>query len=124
MAAPAGRHYTDVPGVRSREARTQTAHAMYVGIGILDLELPYAEDLKAKRRIVRSLVERLHSRHRISAAETGALDRRQRAEVGVAIVGASAAAVESMLEEVLRLADAQDGAVVIGWEPTVLEEGG
>ena len=71
---------------------------MYVGLGILDLELPHVHDLKAKRRVVRSLIDRLHSRYRISAAETGMQDRLQRAEVGVAAVAASAAQAQQILD--------------------------
>lgn len=96
---------------------------MYVGIGILDLELPHVHDLKAKRRIVRSLIDRLHARHRISAAETGLQDRMQRAEIGVALVAASEATAQQLLDEVLRLADDAGEAVVLGWEPQILEEG-
>ncbi len=97
---------------------------MYVGLGILDLELPHVHDLKAKRRVVRSLIERLHGRHRISAAETGSHDRLQRAEIGVALVAVSAAAAQQLLDEVLRLADQEGEAVVLAWEPQILEEGG
>lgn len=96
---------------------------MYVGLGILDLELPHVHDLKSKRRVVRSLIDRLHNRHRISAAETGMQDRMQRAEVGIAIVTASEAEAQRLLDEVLRLADAEGEAIVIGWEPQILEEG-
>lgn len=97
---------------------------MYVGLGILDLELPFAHDLKAKRRVVRSLIDRLQTRHRISAAETGMQDRMQRAEIGVAIVSGSEVTVQKILDEVLRLADEESEAVVLGWEPQILEEGG
>jgi len=97
---------------------------MYVGLGILDLELPHVHDLKAKRRVVRSLIERLHSRHRISAAETGNQNLLQRAEIGVALVARSEVVAQRLLDEVLRLADAESEAVVLGWEPQILEEGG
>ena len=98
---------------------------MFVGLGILDLELPHVHDLKAKRRVVRSLIDRLHSsRHRISAAETGKHDRLQRAEIGVALVTSSEASAQKLLDEVLRLADEESEAVVLGWEPQILEEGG
>jgi uncharacterized protein YlxP (DUF503 family) len=96
---------------------------MYVGLGILDLELPHVHDLKAKRRVVRSLIDRLHARHRISAAETGMQERLQRAEIGVALVTATESQAQQLLDEVLRLADEEGEAVVLGWEPQILEEG-
>ena len=104
--------------------RIAESHKMYVGIGILDLELPHLHDLKSKRRVVRSLIDRLHTRFRISAAETGMQDRLQRAEIGVAVVAASEALVQQILDDVLRLADGEGEAVVLGWEPQILKEDG
>lgn len=95
---------------------------MYVGIGVLELELPGVHDLKSKRRVVRGLVDRLHARHRISAAETGAQELWQRAEIGIAIVAAREADVQRMLDVVLELADNEAEAIVAGWEPQILEE--
>jgi uncharacterized protein len=95
---------------------------MYVGIGILELNLPGAHDLKSKRRVVRSLVERLHSRHRISAAETGAHDSWQHAVIGVALVAASEAEAQRLLDVVLAMADAGTESFVMNWSPQILEE--
>ena len=54
--------------------------------------------------------------------------RRQRlslssAEIGVALVAANEATAQQLLDEVLRLADNEGEAVVLGWEPQILEEG-
>jgi uncharacterized protein YlxP (DUF503 family) len=95
---------------------------MIVGLGVLELHLPHAHDLKAKRRVVRSLVERLHARFRISAAETAWHDLHQRAEIGVALVARDAAEAERMLDEVLRLAELETEAEVADWSPQILEE--
>lgn len=95
---------------------------MIVGLGVLELHLPHAHDLKAKRRVVRSLVERLHARFRISAAETAWHDLHQRAEIGVALVARDGAEAERLLDEVLRLAELESEAEVAGWSPQILEE--
>ena len=94
---------------------------MFVGYGALELHLPYASDLKSKRRIVRGLVDRLHARYRISVAETGHHDLLQRAEIGIAVVAGDASAVEKILDEVGRIADSEVEAVVIDWSPVVIE---
>ena len=47
----------------------------------------------------------------------------QRAEIGVAVVTASEPQAQQILDEVLRLADEESEAVVLGWEPQILEEG-
>ena len=86
---------------------------MFIGYGALELHLPYAPDLKSKRRIVHGLVDRLHARYRVSVAETGHHDLLQRAEIGVAVIAADTATVERILDEVGRIAEAEAEAVVI-----------
>ena len=95
---------------------------MYVGYGALALHLPHVRDLKSKRRVVRALVDRIHSRHRVSVAETAHQDLHQRAEIGVAVVAAEAAEVERILGGVLEIADREVEAVVLEWQPTIIEE--
>jgi uncharacterized protein len=95
---------------------------MVVGLGALELHLPYTRDLKSKRRVVRSLVERLHARFRVSAAETAWHDLHQRAEIGVAIVARDAVDAGRMLDEVLRLAEQEQEVEIAGWNPQILEE--
>ncbi len=95
---------------------------MIVGLGVLELHLPQARDLKSKRRVLRSLIDRLHARYRVSAAETAWHELSQRAEVGVAIVARDVAEAERMLDEVLRLAEAEDEATILAWSPQVIEE--
>jgi uncharacterized protein YlxP (DUF503 family) len=97
---------------------------MIVGVGVLELHLPHARDLKSKRRVVRGLVDRIHARYRISAAETACHELHQRAEIGVALVARDGAEAERMLDEVLRLAENESEAMVTAWSPQVLEENG
>jgi len=95
---------------------------VFVGYGVLDLHLPHARDLKAKRRVVRGLIDRLHASWRISVAETGAQELWQRAEVGVAVVGRDAAEVEHILGEVAAAAEELPEALVLDWRPRIVEE--
>ena len=95
---------------------------MVVGISVLELHLPQARSLKDKRRVVKSLVERLHQRLRVSIAETDFHDLHQRAEIGVAVVGMSATEVGRLLDGVRREADTEPEAVVTRWEPQILED--
>jgi len=95
---------------------------MYVGYGALELHLPHARDLKSKRRIVRGLIDRLHARHRISAAETAHHELHQRAAIGVAVVSRSLAELEGLLDEIGRTADAEPEAVLLDWRPEIVHE--
>jgi uncharacterized protein YlxP (DUF503 family) len=93
-----------------------------VGYGVLDLHLPHARDLKAKRRVVRGLIDRLHARWRISVAETGAQELWQRAEVSVAVVGRDAGEVERILAAVEAAAEDLPEALVLDWRPGIVED--
>jgi uncharacterized protein len=93
---------------------------MFLGYGELELHLPHARDLKAKRRVVRGLVDRLHARFRISVAETAHHDLLQRSGIGVAVVAADAGEVERILDEVERIADNLPDATLLAWEPAVV----
>ena len=95
---------------------------MYVGYGALELHLPHARDLKAKRRVVRGLIDRLHARLRISVAETAHHDLQQRASIGVALVSRDLAELERMLDEIGRLADEEAEAVLLDWRPEIVHE--
>ena len=94
---------------------------MVVAISVFELHLPHSRSLKEKRRVVKSLTERVHRRHRVSVAETDFHDLRQRAEIGVAAVGASQHKLERQMDAIRRLIDDQEEAVLLGWEPQYLE---
>lgn len=95
---------------------------MVVGITIFELHLSECRSLKAKRKVVKGLVDRVHSRLRVSIAETGFHDLHQRSEISVAIVGQSETDVNRMLDEVRSLADGcEPEAFVTRWEPQILE---
>ena len=94
---------------------------MVVAISVFELHLPSSRSLKEKRRVVKSLTERLYRRHRVSVAETDYHDLRQRAEIGVASVSASRQQLERQMDAIRRLVDDQHEAVLLGWEPQYLE---
>ena len=77
---------------------------MYVGALTLDVLLGDVRSLKQKRSAVRPLVADIHRRYPAAAvAETGHLELQRRAEIGVAVVSATAANAMSMLDECERL---------------------
>ena len=74
--------------------------------------------------MVKSLTERLYRRHRVSVAETDFHDLHQRAEIGVAAVGASRRQLERQMDAIRRLVDEQPEARLLSWEPQYLEAAG
>jgi uncharacterized protein YlxP (DUF503 family) len=95
---------------------------MIVGISIFELHLPASRSLKDKRRVVKSLIDRVHQRYRISVAETGFHDLHQRAEIAVAAVTAGGESeMEKMLDEVRNLVESEPEVFLTRWEPQMLE---
>jgi hypothetical protein len=73
---------------------------MMVGVLELTLRLPEVRSLKAKRKIVRSVVERALARFRVAVAEVADNDLHQRAVIGVSAVGNDGAEVNGVLDRV------------------------
>ncbi len=96
---------------------------MVVGLATCELHLPSARSLKDKRRVVKSLVDRIHQRYRVSIAETSHHDLHQRSEIGIAIVGGSPHEVEELMANIRNLFDNEAEAFVTSWQPQILEEG-
>ena len=97
-------------------------HAVFAML-VFEIHLPAARSLKEKRKTVKSLVERLHKRFRVSVAETDHHDLHQRAEIGVAVVEGSPARLEMLLQELRRTVDLYQEASVLRWDVEYAEVG-
>lgn len=95
---------------------------MIVGITVFELHLPASRSLKDKRRVVKSLIDRVHQRYRLSVAETGFHDLHQRAEIAVAAVTAGGESeMEKLMDELRNLVESESEAYLTRWEPQILE---
>ena len=74
---------------------------LFIGVCRVDFRIPGSSSLKDKRRVVKSIKERLKTRYNISIAEVGALEKRQRAELGIACIGSDQPRINSILTKVL-----------------------
>ena len=68
----------------------------------MDLHIPESGSLKAKRTVVKHVVETSKARFGVAAAEVGYHDRWQRTELGFAAVAGSHGHVEAVLDTVER----------------------
>ena len=75
--------------------------AMFVGILQADLHVDQARSLKDKRRVVKSILDRLRASFNVSAAEVEDLDKHQRAGLGFAAVSNDADYVRGLLQKVV-----------------------
>lgn len=73
---------------------------MIVGVLQAELRIDWAQSLKDKRRVARSLKDRLHREHQVSVAEVEAQEFHNTLVLGVAAAGSSAGQVLAMLDAV------------------------
>jgi uncharacterized protein YlxP (DUF503 family) len=95
------------------------ADRMVVGTLTLKLAIFEAVSLKDKRRVVKSLKDRLRHRFNVSVAEVGSLDRWQQAELGVALVANDGQFVESALDQVVAYVRQDASASLVDYDVEV-----
>jgi uncharacterized protein YlxP (DUF503 family) len=74
---------------------------MIVGVLQLELSVPDAFSLKDKRRVIKSLKDRIAHGHNVSIAEVGALDEHRRSVLGLAMVSNDKSYVEGALSKLV-----------------------
>jgi uncharacterized protein YlxP (DUF503 family) len=95
---------------------------MIVGISVFELHLPASRSLKDKRRVVKSLIDRVHQRYRVSIAETDFHDLHQRAEIAMAVVvSGGESEMDKMMEEVRNIVESDPEVYLTRWDPQILE---
>jgi uncharacterized protein YlxP (DUF503 family) len=94
---------------------------MLVAVALLELHIEYAQSLKEKRMVVKSLRDKLRHRFEISAAEVGLQDVHQRARLGLSFVTGSRATAQALLEKIQDFVESNTDAVVSGWTSELLE---
>lgn len=84
-------------------------------IGTLEIVLLIREShsLKSRRRVVKSLIDRIKSRFNVSVADVGDQNLWQRAVIGVAVVANDGRFVNEVLSKVLTLVLSDPRAEVI-----------
>ena len=79
---------------------------MTIGVAHITLYLEAANSLKDKRHVVKSLIQRLHNRFNVSAAEVADLDDHRVATIGAVVVSNSGAHCSDVLASVIAFVDA------------------
>ena len=95
---------------------------MIVGVCVIELHLPSSRSLKDKRRVVKSMIDRIYQRYRVSVAETGFHDLHQRAEIGLAaVVAGGETEMDKLLNGVRDLVESDVEIYLSRWDPQILE---
>ena len=78
---------------------------MVVGTMKIILHLHDNRSLKGKRKVVRSMVDKVKHKFNVSIAEVGSNDKWQRIELGVSVVGNDRRHIDSSLNNILDYMD-------------------
>ncbi len=87
----------------------------YIGVYTARLEMPWVDNLKEKRALVRPVTERLKARFPVSVARLDGLDAHDWEVIGVVSISADATWLEGVLQDVSKF-------IVKNGEYTVLDE--
>ncbi len=93
---------------------------MVVGVITLELLLAGAKSLKDKRKVLKSLLERLKNRFNISVSEVGRQDNWKYSTVGISAVSGDMAYMQNILDSVVRFVENHEGVEVISMERELL----
>jgi len=85
---------------------------MIVGVLKLTFDIPWANSLKEKRMVVKSLISKLQDKFGVSVAEVEAQDIHRTAVLGVACVSSSTAELDSVLDHILNWLEVNSAATL------------
>lgn len=89
---------------------------MTVGTCRVELRLAGNNSLKGKRRVVKSLKDRIRGRFNVSVAEVDRLDEWQRATLGIVCVSNNSRLVDETLTKVVNLIETDADALILDCE--------
>ena len=93
---------------------------MRIGILTIRLSIREAHSLKEKRRIIKSLKDRLHNTFNASVAEVDAQDAHQTAVLGVSVVGTDGRFVNSVLSKIVDFVRKRGGAELVDYDMEII----
>ena len=82
----------------------------------MDFLVPGTRSLKDKRRVIRSLKDRIRNRHNVSVAETDAHDSHQQAILGIAMVGTDGRYIDGGLAKIVDMVRASRECELVDYE--------
>ncbi len=93
---------------------------MVVGSLKIEFHLPENRSLKGKRKVVKSMVDKVKARFNVAIAEVGSNDKWQKIELGVSAVGNDRRHIDSSLNHVLNFLESLCLAEIVGTDMEIL----
>ena len=87
-----------------------------IGVVQLTLNIPAARSLKDKRRVLKSLLARLHNQHNVAVAEVGDNDLWQICRLGAAVVSNRSDHANSQLSAIVNMIEKERDVYLVDYE--------
>jgi uncharacterized protein YlxP (DUF503 family) len=94
---------------------------MLVVVALFELHIEFAQSLKEKRMVVKSLRDKLRNRFEVAANEVGLQDLHQRARLAVAFIAHDHGGADANLDRIQSFVESNTDATVAGWTSEKLE---
>jgi uncharacterized protein YlxP (DUF503 family) len=94
---------------------------MVVAVALFEIHIEYAQSLKDKRAVVKSLRDRLRHQFHVSANEVGLHDVHQRARLAVSLIADRHDSADSLLDRIQNYVESHSNAVLAGWTAEKLD---
>ncbi|HEV8354735.1 MAG TPA: DUF503 domain-containing protein [bacterium] len=88
---------------------------MVIGVLTVEFSIPDSNSLKDKRRLVQSLLDRLHNQFHVAAAEVDHQDSLRRAGIAVACVSTAGRHANQILSRVVGLIQRETDLVLVDY---------
>ena len=95
---------------------------MWIGCLEIEVRLPGVNSLKEKRMVLKSVKDRIHGKYNVSIAEIDALDKWQRAVLGIVCVSRDKRLINSLLDNIVNLFDGLKQLYIIDYNLSFLNE--
>ena len=91
-------------------------------VGTLKIEFLLSDNrsLKGKRKVVRSMVDKVKTKFNVSVAEVGSNDKWQKIELGISAVGNDRRHIDSSLNHILGFLDSLYLAPIVNTEMDII----
>ncbi len=94
---------------------------MFVGAGIVKINIPYARSLKDKRKVIKSIINSIQSKFNISISEVSSQDNITVGEIGFSMVSSDKNYINSLFDKILNIINDNYDIVVMNEDYEIMK---
>ncbi len=94
---------------------------MFIGAGIIKINIPYSKSLKDKRKVIKSIINSIQSRYNISISEVALQDNLTTGEIGFSMVSSDKKYINSLFDKILSFINENYDIVVLNEEYEIMK---